>query len=197
MICSALRRLVQGAARLAPCGVVPLGLAAPAKRLPTPSTRQRNAGTLLTFPSGKSPKPEPGWAEHRDTAKVPRFSVTGVCKSSMSEADRSEGWKERRQHDEAVRRTSFGAPGCAAATLHHSIWKAYRPWCLSDGAVLKGQQFVLNWGPQGVEARIIDPHPRRFADPQDDSIFHPRTWHRAARLGQVSFHFSSQGFEVE
>src|SRR6516225_9028023 len=23
-------------------------------------------------------------------------------------------------------------------------------------------------------------HPRRFADPQDDSIFHRRTWHRAA-----------------
>src|SRR6516165_11701556 len=44
---------------------------------------------------------------------------------------------------------------------------------------------------------LIDAHPRRFADPQDDSIFHPRTWHRAARFGQVSFHFSSQGFEVE
>ena len=46
---------------------------------------------------------------------------------------------------------------------------------------------VLNWGPQRLAARIIDAHPRRFADPQDDSIFHPRTWHRAARLGQVSF----------
>ena len=53
---------------------------------------------------------------------------------------------------------------------------------------LRGQQFVINWGPQGVEARIIDAHPLRFADPQDDSIFHPRTWHWAARLGQVSFH---------
>jgi len=50
-------------------------------------------------------------------------------------------------------------------------------------AVLKGQQFVVSWGPQGIEARIIDAHPRKFADPQDDSIFHPRTWHRAARLG--------------
>src|SRR6516165_8200601 len=49
--------------------------------------------------------------------------------------------------------------------------------------VLDGQQFVLNWGTQSVEARIIDPHPRRFADPQDDSIFLPRTWHRGARLG--------------
>jgi hypothetical protein len=34
---------------------------------------------------------------------------------------------------------------------------------------------VISWGPQDVEARIIDAHPRRFADPQDDSIFHPRT----------------------
>ena len=59
--------------------------------------------------------------------------------------------------------------------------------------VLDGQQFVLNWGPQGVEARIIDAHPRRFADPQDDSIFHPRTWHRAARLGWVSFHRLQRG----
>jgi len=42
---------------------------------------------------------------------------------------------------------------------------------------------VLNWGPQRLAARIIDAHPRRFADPQDDSNFHPRTWHRAARLG--------------
>src|SRR6516164_2136195 len=52
---------------------------------------------------------------------------------------------------------------------------------------LRGKQFVLNWGPQRLAARIIDAHPRRFADPQDDSIFHPRTWHRAARL-EVSFH---------
>ena len=44
------------------------------------------------------------------------------------------------------------------------------------------QQFVIKWWPQGVDARIIDAHPRKFADPQDDSIFHPRTWHRAAGL---------------
>ena len=31
---------------------------------------------------------------------------------------------------------------------------------------------------------LIDAHPRRIADPQDDFIFHPRTWQRAARLGQ-------------
>ena len=37
---------------------------------------------------------------------------------------------------------------------------------------LRGKQFLLNWRPQGVDARIIDAHPRRFADPQDDS------WHR-------------------
>jgi hypothetical protein len=36
---------------------------------------------------------------------------------------------------------------------------------------LRGKQFVLNWGPQGIEGRIIDAHPRRFADPQDDFIF--------------------------
>src|SRR6516162_4486630 len=53
---------------------------------------------------------------------------------------------------------------------------------------LRCKQFVLNWGPQRLAARINDAHPRRFADPQDDSIFHPRTWHRAARLGRVSFH---------
>ena len=39
---------------------------------------------------------------------------------------------------------------------------------------------------------LIDAHPRRFADPQDDSIFHPRTWHRAAgcarTLGRLSNH---------
>src|SRR6516164_11685716 len=39
---------------------------------------------------------------------------------------------------------------------------------------------------------IIDAHPRMFADPQDDSIFHPRTWHRAAgcarTLGRLSNH---------
>ena len=52
---------------------------------------------------------------------------------------------------------------------------------------------MLNWGPQRLAARIIDAHPRRFADPQDDSIFHPRTWHRAARLGQVSFHLLQRG----
>ena len=52
---------------------------------------------------------------------------------------------------------------------------------------LRGKQFVLNWGPQRLAARIIDAHPRRFADPQDDSNFHPRTSHRAARL-EVSFH---------
>jgi len=61
---------------------------------------------------------------------------------------------------------------------------------------LRGKQFVLNWGPQGVKARINDAHPRRFADPQDDSIFHPRTWHRAARLGQVSFHRLQRGCAV-
>jgi len=55
---------------------------------------------------------------------------------------------------------------------------------------------VINWGPQGVEARIIDAHPLRFADPQDDSIFHPRTWHWAARLGQVSFHCLHRGCPV-
>ena len=43
---------------------------------------------------------------------------------------------------------------------------------------LRGKQFVLNWGPQRLAARIIDALPRRFADHQDDSIFHPRTWHR-------------------
>ena len=57
---------------------------------------------------------------------------------------------------------------------------------------LRGKQFVLNWGPQRLAARIIDAHPRRFADPQDDSIFHPRTWHRAAgcarTLGRLSNH---------
>ena len=68
----------------------------------------------------------------------------------------------------------------------------------SDAAktVLKGQQFVITWGPQGVEGRIVDAHPRRFADPQDDSIFHPRTWQRAARLGQVSFHCLQRGCAV-
>ena len=39
---------------------------------------------------------------------------------------------------------------------------------------------------------VIDAHPRMFADPQDDSIFHPRTWHRAARL-EVSFHRLQRG----
>jgi hypothetical protein len=29
---------------------------------------------------------------------------------------------------------------------------------------LRGKQFVLNWGPQRLAARIIDAHPRRFAD---------------------------------
>ena len=33
----------------------------------------------------------------------------------------------------------------------------------------------------------------QVADPQDDSIFHPRTWHRAARLGWVSFHRLQRG----
>ena len=60
---------------------------------------------------------------------------------------------------------------------------------------LRGKQFVLNWGPQRLAARIIDAHPRRFADPQDDSIFHPRTWHRAARL-EVSFHRLQRGCAV-
>jgi hypothetical protein len=45
------------------------------------------------------------------------------------------------------------------------------------------RRVTVRHGPQGIEGRIVDAHPRRFADPQDDSIFHPRTWHRAARLG--------------
>src|SRR6516162_3389543 len=61
---------------------------------------------------------------------------------------------------------------------------------------LRCKQFVLNWGPQRLAARINDAHPRRFADPQDDSIFHPRTWHRAARLGKVSFHCLQRGCAV-
>src|SRR6516164_6840373 len=51
---------------------------------------------------------------------------------------------------------------------------SYQGWDQSK-TVLAGQTVCL-------AARIIDAHPRRFADPQDDSIFHPRTWHRAARL---------------
>ena len=51
--------------------------------------------------------------------------------------------------------------------------------------------FVVSWGPQGIEARIIDAHPRRFADPQDDSIFHPRTWHRAAGCARTRAAFKS------
>src|SRR6516164_10691466 len=62
---------------------------------------------------------------------------------------------------------------------------------------LRGKQFVLNWGPQRLAARVIDAHPRRFADPQDDSIFHPRTSHRAARLGQVSFHCLQRAARLE
>jgi hypothetical protein len=31
--------------------------------------------------------------------------------------------------------------------------------------------------------------------PQDDSIFHPRTWHRAARLGQVSISGCGMGWK--
>ena len=68
------------------------------------------------------------------------------------------------------------------ATKDGKISVSYQGWDQSK-TVLEGQQFVISWGPQGVEARIIDAHPCRFADPQDDSIFHPRTWHRAARLG--------------
>jgi len=53
-----------------------------------------------------------------------------------------------------------------------------------------------------LEDRILtkccafDAHPRMFADPQDDSNFHPRTWQRAARLGQVSFHRLQRGCAV-
>ena len=63
------------------------------------------------------------------------------------------------------------------ATKDGKISVSYQGWDQSK-TVLEGQQFVIKWWPQGVDARIIDPHPRRFADPQDDSIFHPRTWHR-------------------
>jgi len=71
---------------------------------------------------------------------------------------------------------------------------SYQGWDQSK-TVLEGQQFVISWGPQGVEGRIVDAHLHRFADPQDDSIFHPRTWHRAARL-EVSFHLLQRGCAV-
>jgi len=56
----------------------------------------------------------------------------------------------------------------------------------------RGQAFGHPAKPK-LEGRIVDAHPRRFADPQDDSNFHPRTWQRAARLGQVSFHRLQRG----
>src|SRR6516165_1773666 len=77
------------------------------------------------------------------------------------------------------------------ATKDGKISVSYQGWDQSK-TVLEGQQFVIKWWPQGVDARIIDAHPRRFADPQDDSIFHPRTWQRAAgcarTLGRLSNH---------
>ena len=83
--------------------------------------------------------------------------------------------------------------GAEQSFRHRYGPQSHRRTHTAAGAV---QQAVV--GPQGIEGRIVDAHPRRFfADPQDDSNFHPRTWQRAARLGQVSFHFSSQGFEVE
>ena len=73
---------------------------------------------------------------------------------------------------------------------------SYQGWDQSK-TVLAGQTVCAELGastPCGPNHRCPS---AQIADPQDDSIFHPRTWHRAARLGQVSFHFSSQGFEVE
>ena len=43
---------------------------------------------------------------------------------------------------------------------------------------------VISWGPQGIEGRIVDAHPRRFADPQDDSILHMAAG-CALRAGQL------------
>jgi hypothetical protein len=60
------------------------------------------------------------------------------------------------------------------ATKDGKISVSYQGWDQSK-VVLDGQHFVIKCGPQGVEGGIVDAHPRRFADPQDDSIFHPRT----------------------
>ena len=74
-------------------------------------------------------------------------------------------------------------------------------YATKDGKVsisyAKGQQFIISWGPQGVEGRIIDAHPRMFADLQDDSIFHARTSHRAARLGRSASIASSAAARLE
>ena len=55
------------------------------------------------------------------------------------------------------------------STKDGKISVSYQGWDQSK-TVLAGKQFVLNWGPQRLAARINDAHPRRFADPQDDSI---------------------------
>ena len=77
--------------------------------------------------------------------------------------------------------------GAEQSFRHRYGPQSHRRTHTAAGAV---QQAVV--GPQGIEGRIVDAHPRRFADPQDDSIFHPRTWHRAAgcarTLGRLSNH---------
>ena len=80
------------------------------------------------------------------------------------------------------------------STKDGKISVSYQGWDQSK-TVLAGQTVCAELGAAGVEGRIIDAHPRRFADPQDDSIFHPRTWHRAARL-EVSFHRLQRGCAV-
>ena len=86
-------------------------------------------------------------------------------------------------------RTAIAEARDGKVSVSYQGWDATR-------TVLDGQRFVISWGPQGMEGRIIDAHPRMFADLQDDSIFHPRTWHRAARLGTSASIASSAGCAV-
>ena len=51
---------------------------------------------------------------------------------------------------------------------------------------LRGKQFVLNWGPQRLAARIIDTHPRRFAD---DSTIRRRERAPSTTSKPASCHF--------